>query len=240
MILSQIDNSGKVGFNFYHRDRKGARVSRDFIEKLFVNMVKKSTIYFDETDNDHIFTYREKQLHTVICPSIEMITPRFVIELPITRKPAGDEEYQGNVDYWISYRNYTFLLELKHTFFAYKNPGQPHRYIRSKFKDAKKQLENIRIKECRRLADNKGTIKIALEVIVFYETSKKEISNIESDDYTYSNLLDNMIKNAELENEISFSAIWELDHRLTEPFEFENINERFPAVGCIGYISKKF
>jgi hypothetical protein len=101
MKFETIQNSGKLGIEYSTEDGDGIKVSRDFLNKLIRNIVKRSTKYSDETE-DHIFSYREKQLHSVVCPSIADLTPCCVMEHPLTRKPHGEEEYPGKCDYWIS------------------------------------------------------------------------------------------------------------------------------------------
>jgi hypothetical protein len=237
MRFRTIKNSGKVGMEFCHTDSNGARVTRDLLRRLIINIVKKSTKYYDET-GDHVFAYREKQLHSVICPSIEMITPSFLIEHPLTRKPAGEEEYTGYADYWISYRNYSFLLELKHSYFAYKRAKNPRQSIGSKFDNAIQQLKNVRKSECQLLTENNGLIKIALEAIVFYEGSSNEISNDVMKDQDFPLLLRQLISNSSLKDRVNFSSIWVLNKRLVEPYEYSNSFERYPALGFIGHISE--
>lgn len=236
MNFSTIKNSGKVGMEFCLTDGNGMRVSKDLIEILIYNIIEKSTKYHNET-GDHVFIYREKQLHTVICPSIEMITPCFLFEHPLTRKPTGEEEYRGHADYWISYRNYEFILELKHAFFAYKRVNNPRQSIERKFDDAIKQLKSVRKRECELLTMNKGLVKIALEAIVFYERSRSEISNDWMKERDFPLLFKRMISNTGLKDRVNFSSIWVLDEKLVKPVEYHDYDEIYPALGFIGHIS---
>lgn len=235
MNFITIKNSGKVGMEFCFPDDKGMRVSKDLLEKLINNIVKKATNYYDETE-DHVFIYREKQLHTVVCPSIEDITSSFLAEHPLIRKPAGEEEYLGHVDYWISYRNYEFLLELKHTYFAYNHMNTPRQSIKRKFDRALEQLESVRKRECDSLTINKGLVKIALEAIVFYERTRKGFSDDCVKDHDFPLLFERMISNAGLDNKINFYSLWVLHERLVEPFEYFNCDELYPALGFIGQV----
>ena len=116
MVRTQIND--KIWFDFSLPPGKGQKVTKTLLKELFKNVINQSKKYYEET-NDIIFAYREKQLHTVICPSIEKITKSFMIEHPIKRKPVGEEEYSGNIDYWISYNGFSYVIELKHDSFAY-------------------------------------------------------------------------------------------------------------------------
>ncbi|MBU4374759.1 MAG: hypothetical protein KJ714_10090, partial [Euryarchaeota archaeon] len=75
-----IKNCGEIGIDF--KDNDGTRVSKVFLEKLIRRIVKRSTNYYDKT-GEHIFVYKEKQLHSVICPSIADLTNSYVIEHPL-------------------------------------------------------------------------------------------------------------------------------------------------------------
>ena len=54
----------------------------DFMKELLSRIVKRSTQFYDEAD-EHVFNYREKQMHSVVCPSIADLTSSFLIEHPI-------------------------------------------------------------------------------------------------------------------------------------------------------------
>jgi len=233
--FEKIKNCGEIGIEFSIKDGDGARVSKDFLRNLFYNIVKRSSNYFMETE-EHIFVYREKQLHSVICPSIADIIPSYVMEHPLSRKPHGEDEYPGHVDYWVSYRNYGFLIELKHSYFAYRNVDNPGQKIEEKFDSAIKQLKNIRIDTCRYMIGNdKGLIKIALQAIVFYQTSNEPIDNLKDRDF--KELFNKLIKNTELKNKINLTSLWLLDDKLIESVEYIDGYGIYPAVAFVGNIS---
>ena len=237
MNYETIRDCGELGIDFSNIEGDGARVSRDFLRKLLQRIVKRSTKYYDET-GDHVFIYREKQLHSVVCPSIADITASYLIEHPLIRKPAGEEEYLGNVDYWISYRNYSFLMELKHTYFAYRNADNPRKNITKKFERAMEQLKNIRKEECRALTDNKGLIKIALQTVVFYKGSRYEIFKDDLRDENFKDLFKKLVNNTELDRRSNLLSLWVLNERLVEPVKYKNSFEIYPAVAFIGNISE--
>jgi hypothetical protein len=142
VIYKQIRNCGQVGKEFFTKYGEGkinARVTKDFLERLIDNIVKKSVLYYEKT-GDYVFKHGERQMHTVVCPSIAAITPTFLMEHPLKRKSSKKEEQGGFVDYWISYRKCAFFMELKHSFFAYKNAENPRKSITTKFESALNQL----------------------------------------------------------------------------------------------------
>ena len=238
MKYETIKDCGELGIEFENIRGCGAGVTRDFLRKLLNRIVERCTKYYDET-GEHVFIYRERQLHSVVCPSIADITPSFLMENPLTRKPAGEEEYRGNVDYWIYYKNYSFLKELKHTYFAYARADSPRKSITKKFTRALKQLGNVRKNECRSLTFGKGLRKIALEVVVFYRGSKEESRlNIDLESKDFKALFRKLVRNTELEYKSNLRSLWVLDKRLVEPVEYANSFEMYPAVAFVGNISE--
>ncbi len=230
-----IKNCGEIGIDF--KDNDGTRVSKVFLEKLIRRIVKRSTNYYDKT-GEHIFVYKEKQLHSVICPSIADLTNSYVIEHPLRRQPSGDyDDYSGNVDYWINYGNYTYLMELKHCYFGYKNADNPRKSISNIFNKALNQLKSIRKEECRNVTQNKGLLKIALQAIVFYESSNERISKDDLSKIDFKEVFQKLIKNSELKNKSNIISIWLLNERLIESVPWRKRFEIYPAVAFVGKVS---
>ena len=197
MEFETINNCGKLGFDFSIGDGVEKGIVKDFSKSLIQNIVKRSTKYFYGSDEkEHIFGYEETQLHSVVCPSIADLTDYYVIEHPIERKPRGEDEYSGHIDYWIYYRGYTILMELKHCYFAY-NRSNPKEDIFKKFNNSLKQLNDVKMDECRDLTENRdnGLIKIALQTIVFYQGSQKHISSKDLRDKDFEKDFDRLILN---------------------------------------------
>lgn len=243
MIYETIKKCGELGIEFDNIIGHGARVSRDLLKELLKRIVIRSTQYYDETGNagepEHVFTYRERQLHSVVCPSVAEIADNFLVEHPLTRKPSGEAEYRGHVDYWIYYRNYSFLMELKHTFFAYRNADNPRKIITGKFERALEQLRNVRKKECKRLTFGDGLRKIALEVVVFYRGLKDERRlKLDLERRDFRALFEKLMRNTDLKYRSNLRALWVLDDRLVKPVEYEKLFEIYPAVAFIGNISE--
>jgi hypothetical protein len=237
MRYETIGKCGELGIEFNNIDE---RITIDFLKRLLRGIVERSTQYFDET-GDHVFIYRERQMHSVICPAIADLASSYLLELPLKRKPAGEEEYSGSVDYWVSYRNRSFLIELKHTYFAYRNVEAPRRKIAEKMEEALNQLRSIRIDQCRYAAgSDKMLTKMALLTIVFYEGSKKEISEKEVMKLNFKNILRKMLNNTGLMRTSNLVSLWVLDRRLVMPFEYQNEEyEIYPAIGFVGKILEK-
>jgi len=240
MRFMTVKNCGEVGIDFFNIDTDGASVSRDFLTKLTLNIVRRSTAFYDEIRNpgDHIFSYRERQLHSILAPSIADITASFIMEHPLSRKPHGEQEFRGHVDYWVSYRNYSFLIEFKHAFFAYNRVKSPNSNLTEKFDEALWQLKSVRIDQCRDLTPNKGLIKMALEAIVFYEGSKYPLSRNSLEGQDFKKIFNMLMKNMKFTQRLDFQALWILHKRLVEPWQFPKEYEIYPALAFFGNISE--
>jgi hypothetical protein len=231
-----------VGVEFFKIDTEGARVSKDFLTQLVQNIARRATEYYNSTGilGDHIFSYREKQFHSVVCPSIADITSSFVIEHPLRRKPYGEKEFSGHADYWIRYHSYCFLMELKHTFFSIRRPNSPRPDIAEKFDDAVQQLKSVKIEQSRQLILNEGLVKIALEAIAFYKgsSSKQDLKSVP--DLDFQELFSELIEKIRTNEDVHMYALWTLNDTIIKPYEYDSHTfEVYPALGFIANISDK-
>ena len=239
MLFRTLRNIGEIGTEFNNVDTNGARVSRDLVGKLIDEIAKRSVSYFDST-GDHAFYYSEKQFNSVVCPAIAELTKDcFLIEQPSKRKPAGENEYSGHIDYWLYYRNYSFLLEMKHAYFAYRMTKQPRKSIIERLNEAHKQLKMVRKNECRNLSMGYGLIKIAFEAITFYEGSKNKYKKKDWEKKDFKQIYSNLMTNKELNQLTTFNSLWVLNKRLVEPYDYPDGSfEVYPAIAFIGDISE--
>jgi hypothetical protein len=231
-----INNGGQLGIELLLEDTEGTRVTRDLMEQLIEGIVKRSVDYFDET-GDYPFCYREKQLHSVVCPSIATLTSAFLMEHPLRRKPAGEDDYAGLADYWISYRNYSFVLELKHGYFAYTRPNDPRQNLLAKFNLAMDQLKSIRKDQVEYLGGgDKGLFKIALMAITFFSGAKEEMTSNSNKEEELKSSFNKMLTISGLDKKTNLRALWLLNKRLVIPMEYSSGPEIYPAVAFVGNI----
>lgn len=238
-------NFGELEVQFGKIKGHGEKVTKELLTTLLHRIVVRSTGYYDEAssiirnpgDRDQVFAYREKQFHSVVCPAIADLTRYFLIENPLTRKSAGEKEYSGSVDYWLYYKDYSYMIELKHAYFAYTRPDNPRANAMERFSEALQQLRNIRMEECRSLRFGRGLRKIALEAIVFYRDSKRK-STLEADirNRNFRALYRKLLRVPEFRHNSNLNALWVLKKRLVSPIEYSNALEIYPAVAFIGNI----
>jgi len=237
VIYKQIGNCGQVGKEFLLKHGEGKIVTKEFLESLIDNIVRKSFLYYEET-GDYVFKHGERPMHSVICPSIASITQIFLMEHPLKRKSSKKEEHGGFVDYWISYKECGFFMELKHSFFAYRNAKSPRKDITKRFESALNQLRIIGKDEYVRLGKRDRWVnRIAFETITFYKGSKKKISKNDLGNERFKSSFNELMKNREWNNlKPNFWALWILNKSLVKPIEYQNGFEIYPAVAFVGRV----
>jgi len=229
--LETIKGIGKLNIQSNIKDGLGKRVANAFYQQLVVQFAKNSAKYIYGTE-EAPFAYRERQLHSILAPAIADLTKGiYLMECPIEREWSiiKNEEWKnslGWVDYWCRYRNYDFLIELKHNFNSYKKES-----IRKSIFDNwnymnDKQL-SVMDKEAIRFSEfSKGVILTGIHIITIYECSE-ESSSIER----YEELL-NIQHNFSNQLKPSWSGLWVLHRNLAEQCSWkkEKRNEYYPAV----------
>ena len=79
MVVRMREKCGELEIKFSKLRGPGAKITRDFLRKLMYRIVVRATKYFDEARlagyENYVFTYRETQLHLVVCPAIADIMP---------------------------------------------------------------------------------------------------------------------------------------------------------------------
>lgn len=234
MYFKNIENYGQLAIEFDKIDGPGKKVTKEFLSRLLEKTIRNAFLYAKDT-RDNVFSYREKQLHSVICPAISELTHSFLIEHPLKRKPSGENEYTGNVDYWVSYNHFSYLIELKHAYCAYRS-NRFRRSIFSRFSGAIEQLKNIRKAECENLCQgDKKIFKIGLEAITFFRRSSEKEKLI---DFEEKAIVESFQKLKDLSplNEANIFSLWIMPKTSIEQYECSGCYEIYPAVGFIGKI----
>ena len=136
-------------------DIKGMRVTRSLLESLFKETTRLFNRYYNNFDNntrEYGFYYSERQLHTFLTPAIDKLTKGFFLfESPIKRGHRGKRgKSGGRVDYWLNYRNSSYLLELKHAWirahFRHGNEKFTFYNLEKSFREAINQLDSSKDK----------------------------------------------------------------------------------------------
>ncbi len=163
-------------FNCSLKDGLGMRNTKEFLDALFSGFQTKSEKFYNIV-GDIPYAYREQQLHSILIPVIDQLdgTDAIFVEQPTTRvKSSGESNNShGWIDYWVSYGETVFLIELKHSYCGYSSP----KLRDSSVKEWLTAIEQIKVIDKKQLYDSKKTkshIKIALNFIITYTASNLE------------------------------------------------------------------
>lgn len=211
-------------------DGPSIRKSRDFLNKVARTFALSCCKYFDTT-GELPFIYRERQINSILLPSISKVANATFMEHPIMREGRA----YGWLDYWAFYGNTTLLIEVKHAWFSISSK-KVRKTTKGAYSAALKQLDMISpavARDLSYLGDN--IVKIALIVIPFYKQSMNitRLTTITAKDDVeaiYNRLLTG------LSPTLNWSCIWLLHERLQKPVEYGDRHEIYPLVGLVAQI----
>lgn len=148
-------------------------VAKDFVENLFFDMAKMSTKYCNKEFYDVPYTYRERVLDSVLLPVLSnLCDSRVLVELPVTRECDNRrfhvEKSSGRIDYWCIYKNFSIIIELKHSFDCFTTPDTRERIVTQRWLKMNEQLESIKDDVNQFTEETKGIIRIGLHIVTSY------------------------------------------------------------------------
>ena len=157
------------------------RIGYEFIQTLFMEFAKESLRFGDNKYDFAMYPhyYRERQICGVITPILHRLCHGFVMtELPVNRKHSENTCW---ADYWCIYKNYTFVIEVKHSRDLIVTDTIRKNSVVGRWNDMKKQLDSI-LSEIKSFAEEThGVIRIGLHFIS--SRSNKKLEKLELDDY---------------------------------------------------------
>ena len=226
-----IREAGKMSFNDNIDDGQGMRNAKKFLKDLSVEFAKRSRMFFDASDNDLPYIYREKQLHSILVPLLWDISDVVMTEAPTHRLSDSDKEEKfGWIDYWVKKGTTIFLIELKHSYFGYSSNKLRDSSLQ-KWKDALEQIEKISDPES--FAKSENVVKIALNVITTYTSSSIESNSIEECKDIYQRIENTFEKEKEKPD---FVANWSVHNDMLLDYEYDNGRECYPYVHIIAKV----
>lgn len=158
------------------------KIAYKFVKELFCNVCESSLKFCSSKYHftEYPFLYRERQLDSVVLPIMSKLCKGIVFaEYPIVRKSylKGYEKdnSKGWVDYWCIYKDYSFIIEMKHSYdFLNNNITNGERLIKRWEKMTIGQLQDIR-KDAHRFGERtKGIIRVGLHFITPYSSYDRD------------------------------------------------------------------
>ena len=148
-------------------------VAKELVNNLFFEMSKLCKKYSNETFHDLPYTYRERQLDSVLLPALSKLCNSMVFaELPVKRECNNRrfhvEKSSGRLDYWCVYKDYSFVIELKHSYDCFTTSKTREKTITERWIKMNEQLQSLE-KEIKYYEENtKGVIRIGLHIVTSY------------------------------------------------------------------------
>ena len=154
-------------------------VAKELIENLFFDMSKLSTKYWNDVFRDLPYTYTERRLDSVLLPALSKLCNSMVlVEVPAVRECANGrfhvDESNGRIDYWCIYKNYSFVIELKHSYDCFTTDVTRERNVTARWIKMHEQLQSLE-KEVKKYEEaTKGVIRIGLHIITSYSDKQPD------------------------------------------------------------------
>lgn len=160
-------------------------IGKSFITDLLNGMGKLSIKYHKHQLIDFPYIYGERQLDSIILPTLSKICDGAVLaELPTKRncflKSHEIEDSSGRIDYWCIYKDYSIILEVKHSFDAFLTNKTREKKVVEKWEYMTiDQLQSIKDDIKQQCEENtKGIIRLGLHFITSYSDKQPSITII--------------------------------------------------------------
>lgn len=238
MLLKTIRSVGEIHVEHSLSDGKGIRITKDFLSQLAIEFAKQAAKYIEFT-NEAPFAFKERQLHSIVAPALSRITQAFLMETPITRKwsdvnPDCYNDSHGWIDYWCYYRDFIFLIELKHGFVSSKS-GQVKKEVQNDWTTAIEQLSAVKNELSTYMKNSKGVIKLALDILPIFESTRHDAPILHT---TKDDLLSTQLAVMGTLNPTSnYCLLWKLHKNLVGPYVYQNKSEYYPGVLFCSYVT---
>ena len=161
-------------------------IAYSFIKELFCRVCKQSLLFSNSKYDivEYPFLFRERQLDSAVLPVISSLCKGLVItEYPIVRdscmKGFEKENSKGRIDYWCIYKDYSLVIEMKHSYDAFRtDKTNDERLIKRWETMTISQLQDVR-KEVKYFSEKtKGVIRIGLHFITPYSNRDGDMNDV--------------------------------------------------------------
>ena len=197
------------------------------VKNLLVGMAKRARLYCSNRYDfaDYPFCYRERQLDSILLPELSTLCKGYVFaEYPVTRNSRKYEakDSKGRIDYWCIYKDYSFVIEVKHSYDNFTSGKTKDETIGRWELMNKYQLRSIK-KYIKRnyIEKTKGVIPLALHFVTSEfggePTNERRNEYIEQERMMLKRLHDDLTKIEEPD----FMSLWEIDKEMYKKSQFD-------------------
>lgn len=216
-------------------DYPGMDEFKVFFKKFIDNFMKESLNFYKIWD-EFPFSYREKQVISVIIPAIHECTNNVFLEQPF-KKESGEQRFLDIVT--ADKNNNIYLIELKHAWNGKKDDIDNR--VNYEWETAIEQISDLNHNNLSNLFyfDNTNIFRIALLVLPTYlkNATSDKIMDLTSEEYANS-LFKQYQNDYDEEYQANLIATWKLENPEKFIHEYKDEKQIFPFVSFICRVEK--
>lgn len=243
IVFFFMEPISKHGLSFFEMaseiEGEDYAVAKELVENLFYDMAFLSTKYDNDQFCDLPYTYRERQLDSILLPALsKLCDSKVFVELP-TRRQCSNRRFQvdessGRIDYWCLYKDYSFVIELKHSYDCFTTDTTREDTVTERWIKMNEQLQSI-AKDARRYSEaTKGVIRIGLHIITSYSDKNPDNQLINSFKESIPGTFDRFTRDLGKRYPSlrpNVLICWKIPSRIVM-----DLDQSFPGLWCIGKV----
>ncbi|MCT7519180.1 MULTISPECIES: hypothetical protein [Aliarcobacter] len=213
-------------------DDKGIRSLRKFLNEMIVNFSNETFSFYDVW-GEFPFIYSEKQIHSILAPSIHQYTGNVWLEQPF-------KDYKKNqrfLDIATTDRKNIYLIELKHSWNS--KTDKTNKRLADEWEIAIKQIDDINRKTIHGYFNFKdyNVFKIALMITPTYLSSSEEHNILLSGSKEYAEMLFNDFDSYDAQKyKANFVGTIKINEPKKYVHDFYNGSQVYPYVSFIAKV----
>lgn len=206
-------------FSLKESDEEYYVVAYELTKRLLIGVAKRALAFNSRKYgiSELPFLFRERQLDTLILPELALLCKGLVfaeypVERRIRKKRQEIEEWKGRIDYLCIYKDYTFVIEVKHSYDNFETPVTCGERLLERWKTMnKEQLPSVKDYVKHFEERTKGVIRLGLHFVISH--SNTNISENVREEYILQEraMLNRLYKDLQTIMPPDFMSVWELD-----------------------------
>ena len=206
-------------FSAKESDEEYYDVAYELTKNLFIGMAKRSLAFNSSKYEiyEPPFVFRERQLDTLIMPVLSTLCKGLAFaEYPMTRnskkKGLEIEDSQGRIDYWCIYKDYSVVIEVKHSYDNFETSCTNNERLLQRWRTMNiVQLENVKDDIKHYEEKTKGVIRLGLHFVTAHSSTNPSDDIREIYISQEREMLERLYKDLKTVVPPDFMSVWELD-----------------------------
>lgn len=194
-------------------------VAYELTKNLFIGIAKRALAFNSSKYGiyEPPFVFRERQLDSLIMPVLASLCKGLAFaEYPMTRnsrkKGLEIENSQGRIDYWCIYRDYSVVIEVKHSYDNFETSCTNHERFLQRWRTMNiVQLENVKDDIKHFEEKTKGVIRIGLHFVTSHSSTNPSDDIREIYISQEREMLSRLYNDLKTVATPDFMSVWELD-----------------------------